>query len=415
MFPLYAKLKLSLRSKDLKLALMPKIVLLVSFLIVVSAIYLISLPQKVYAVPPLICPVAKIEVEPANQPLTNKSETARFFIDVSQIGGGTKAYDGWSVEFQCSPIFKYEANAQIEDDYTISIMRGNIPTLTGTPCEFEAGRGKVMWVKGITRGQKQEICTAAYEVKDNDAFCKLETHLPASNITSTSSLTAKGSNLTKGGRFVLFFDDTGIDLPVGGTLLITPAAGNVQTPSFTKQIPQNLLSPGFHTISLRAFARPAPTIENTYGPRLCPIDIIVKPPPATTTKTPGANAPSKAAGSTTSLCPVGKIGGAGCSCEIILGGDRYGGLATAVGCVPTQPVGLVRALLQLMLSIGGGIAFLIMLMGVFQMITSAGNADSLKAGTDRLTSAIIGILFLVFSILILQIIGFGILNIPGFG
>ena len=68
-----------------------------------------------------------------------------------------------------------------------------------------------------------------------------------------------------------------------------------------------------------------------------------------------------------------------------------------------------------MLGIGGGIAFLFMLLGAFQMITSAGNPDSISAGKDRFTSAIIGLLFVIFSVLLLQIIGAGILKIPGFG
>ncbi len=107
-------------------------------------------------------------------------------------------------------------------------------------------------------------------------------------------------------------------------------------------------------------------------------------------------------------------GAGGCPCSIVIGTDTYLGVATAVGCVPTQPVGLIKGLLGLVLGIGGGIAFLLMVGGSFQMITSNGNPESLKAGQDRFTSAIIGILFLMFSILILQIIGFGILNIPGF-
>ena len=49
------------------------------------------------------------------------------------------------------------------------------------------------------------------------------------------------------------------------------------------------------------------------------------------------------------------------------------------------------------------------------MLTSAGNPETLAAGKDRLTNAVIGLLFVIFSVLLLQIIGFGILDIPGFG
>ena len=56
-----------------------------------------------------------------------------------------------------------------------------------------------------------------------------------------------------------------------------------------------------------------------------------------------------------------------------------------------------------------------MILGVFGMITSAGNPDNLKAGQDRFTQALIGLLFVIFSVLIMQLIGVDILGIPGFG
>lgn len=90
------------------------------------------------------------------------------------------------------------------------------------------------------------------------------------------------------------------------------------------------------------------------------------------------------------------------------------GLLTAIGCINTQPAKLVGDVLRFLLGIGGGIAFLLMLFGVFQMITSAGNPQTLKEGQDRFTSAVIGLLMVVFSVLLLQIIGVDILNIPGF-
>lgn len=128
----------------------------------------------------------------------------------------------------------------------------------------------------------------------------------------------------------------------------------------------------------------------------------------------GLNAPNRAP-DMAGVCPNTPSEAGGCMCTITLGPTQYLGLITAIGCVPTQPVGLVKALLTLSLAVGGSVAFLIIIMGVFQILTSAGNPDQLKNGSQILTNAIIGILFLIFSILILQIIGFGILNIPGFG
>lgn len=88
---------------------------------------------------------------------------------------------------------------------------------------------------------------------------------------------------------------------------------------------------------------------------------------------------------------------------------------TAIGCVHTNPAEFVKDLMKFVIGIGGGLAFLMMLLGAYQMLSSAGNPETLKAGQDRLTSAVIGLLFIIFTVLLLQIIGLDILAIPGFG
>lgn len=103
---------------------------------------------------------------------------------------------------------------------------------------------------------------------------------------------------------------------------------------------------------------------------------------------------------------IGASGGTTCS------GDS--GIETAIGCIPTDPAEFVNAFLKFATAAGGGLALLLMIFGAFQMITSAGNADQLKAGREQFTSAIIGLLFIIFSVLLLQIIGVDILNLPGF-
>lgn len=87
---------------------------------------------------------------------------------------------------------------------------------------------------------------------------------------------------------------------------------------------------------------------------------------------------------------------------------------TAVGCIHTNPAEFAKDLLTWVIGIGGGIAFLMMLLGAFQMLTSAGNPETLQAGRDRLTSAVIGLLFIIFAVLLLQIIGADILGLKGF-
>lgn len=90
-------------------------------------------------------------------------------------------------------------------------------------------------------------------------------------------------------------------------------------------------------------------------------------------------------------------------------------IATAIGCIRTNPAEFGQDFLKFAIGIGGGLAFLMMLLGAFQMLTSSGNPDTLKAGRERLTSAVIGLLIVIFAVLFLQIIGVDILKLPGFG
>ncbi len=91
--------------------------------------------------------------------------------------------------------------------------------------------------------------------------------------------------------------------------------------------------------------------------------------------------------------------------------DQDKGVMTAIGCIHTEPSAFIKDTLTLVSGIAGGVAFLLMVYGAFQMITSSGNPQTLKTGQDRLVSAIIGLLFVVFSVLLLQIIGVDILHI----
>lgn len=113
--------------------------------------------------------------------------------------------------------------------------------------------------------------------------------------------------------------------------------------------------------------------------------------------------------------PCTNAGGLGCwssNGQLALGdGD---GVMTALGCIPTEPTILVQNFLKFATGIGGAIALLLMIAGAFQMITSQGNPETVKKGQEQFTSAVIGLLFIIFSVLLLQVIGFDILQIPGF-
>jgi len=94
--------------------------------------------------------------------------------------------------------------------------------------------------------------------------------------------------------------------------------------------------------------------------------------------------------------------------------DNDKGISTAIGCIPTDTAPFVNYILARAVSIGGGIAFLIMLFGAFTLITSAGNPENVQKGKDIITSALTGLLFIIFAIFLLKFIGVDILQLPEF-
>lgn len=88
---------------------------------------------------------------------------------------------------------------------------------------------------------------------------------------------------------------------------------------------------------------------------------------------------------------------------------------TALGCIKTDTASIVQAILQTGLSIAGGVALLMFLFAGFMISTAQGEAKRVTDAREMLTSAIIGIIFIVFSVAILQFIGVSVFHIPGFG
>lgn len=92
--------------------------------------------------------------------------------------------------------------------------------------------------------------------------------------------------------------------------------------------------------------------------------------------------------------------------------DGKKGIDTAIGCIPVENSdALIGFILRWAIGVGGGIAFLLIVFAGFQIMTSAGNPERLQAGRELLTSAIAGLILLIFSVFILRIIGVNILGI----
>jgi hypothetical protein len=85
---------------------------------------------------------------------------------------------------------------------------------------------------------------------------------------------------------------------------------------------------------------------------------------------------------------------------------------TAIGCAPIGDItALTTFVMRWLLGIGGGIAFLMILFAGFQIMTSSGDPKKLSSGQELLTSAVSGLILVIFSIFILRLIGVNILGI----
>ena len=91
------------------------------------------------------------------------------------------------------------------------------------------------------------------------------------------------------------------------------------------------------------------------------------------------------------------------------------GINTAVGCIPVLGDASGKSFASWVIlwgaGVGSGLAFLLILYASFMIMTSQGNPERLKAGQELLTSAISGLLLLIFSVFILNLIGVNILGI----
>lgn len=107
------------------------------------------------------------------------------------------------------------------------------------------------------------------------------------------------------------------------------------------------------------------------------------------------------------LCAWGG-GGASPTCDA----KGQTGIDTAIGCIPvTDTNAFIGFILRWAIGIGGGIAFLLIIYAAFMIMSSRGNPERLKAGQELLTSAIAGLIMLIFSVFILRVIGVDILGI----
>lgn len=84
------------------------------------------------------------------------------------------------------------------------------------------------------------------------------------------------------------------------------------------------------------------------------------------------------------------------------------------GVIGTKPIEFVKTLGQRLLGIASVAAFVVIIYAGYQIMTSRGDKEKISQAREIITSAVTGLIFIILSIAILEIIGIDILRIPGF-
>lgn len=92
------------------------------------------------------------------------------------------------------------------------------------------------------------------------------------------------------------------------------------------------------------------------------------------------------------------------------------GIWTGMGCLPLDLNTLITSfILTTGIGIGGGFALLCIIYSAFMMQSSQGNPEKLKKAQEMITSCIMGLMLIIFSVFIMKLIGVNILRISEFG
>jgi hypothetical protein len=87
---------------------------------------------------------------------------------------------------------------------------------------------------------------------------------------------------------------------------------------------------------------------------------------------------------------------------------------TDIGSISVSPGGFVSSLFTRILGLVGGLAVILIIISGYRLMASRGNPEKLQGAREQLTAAIVGLLFVIFSFVFLQVIGYNLLGLPGF-
>ncbi len=106
----------------------------------------------------------------------------------------------------------------------------------------------------------------------------------------------------------------------------------------------------------------------------------------------------------------GGVGEDGTPTPSIIAGCKS--IDSAIGNIPTKVGTFINRLIGLLIGIGGGIAVILIVYAGYKLMTSQGNPEAIQGAKNILTSVIAGLLFLIFSVMLLEVITVDILHIP---
>lgn len=302
------------------------------------------------------------------RPLLATSPEANFTL------GRTEPGKNYTIEIDCKG---WPPTVRIEHIVASEVTISAIVQKSQHSCVFSSGIHNIsLWEEGKTKA----ACTSQYEVISG---CQL-----AINDTSpdtNTDITISGTNVSSQTNLLCILDP----INTYSNYSIRVAADNTFSQTF------KIASKGDYVAKVGLGVK-CDQLISSFGCQGLPFSV----------RMPGAP----------TLPPV--PGGGGIKpteCDSNNDGENDG-IETALGCIPTKdPTRFVAWLLGFAIGIGGGIAMLLIIFGAFQVMTSSGNPENLKKGQEKITSAIAGLIFIIFSVFLLKLIGVNILNIPGFG
>lgn len=86
-----------------------------------------------------------------------------------------------------------------------------------------------------------------------------------------------------------------------------------------------------------------------------------------------------------------------------------------LGKIPLDPLSFIKSVYTIVLSFAGIAAMAIIIRAGYKFMYSRGDKEVISQARSELTSAVIGLTFIIFAYVILSVIGVDILKIPGFG